>query len=872
MVIDPQKLLPSSRINPSSLAKVDTTTSGELASSAKENKIIEVKKKLIQIDDILKGTLAIEKKKIDVQKKKDQDERRKGKEEKLELKPEEKKEKKKKNKLSAPSFLQSIIDFFKKIVFGYLAIKLFDHLPKLMPIVTGIMKFGEWFIDFAGKILNGLVTFIDAGYKAYDATRGFIKDKLGDGAVEKFDEFSGLLNKALNLALIVAMATSGNDLTKPKRDNKTGTSAGGQSGSQSGGSGAGRYSRSDARGNQIATKGRNYRNQLARIGTPNFKQTRPGTIKSKLQGAAAKLQTGTLLPKGATAQRNLFGAFMKSKAGLKTVSKFFKPILKRIPILGGLIDFALNYFVFKQPFERSALKAIGATIFGAIGAAVGSIVPVGGTFVGGVLGGLAGDMAGDLIYNSFFNKEKQEETPNIEVKSEGGPVSSEKIEDTSTNDSKLEIDKIRKINYAKQTLKVSDIKLSDDKSPFTKTVNSFNGIDFFGPILATSLKLISEDKISNSDYDSIGAGISNLFIQGVQENELSQDNLVNPQKFSKWAGKTFKKSVEDKTAIIKQSLDETKKKSKDKKESTQLGATDILARFIAGMSPGSTDGPGSAATERDSATGVPTGPSSFSAASYKDDPEFEKEVNRLAQKYDIDATDLLGLMASESGLNPQARNPNGGATGLIQFMPDTARALGTSTDEIYKMNRAQQMKLVEKYFDYWKLPKGATAGHLYTSVFLPAFTNKPADYTVAKRGGFSDSWGHHPASWYSGNAGLDFNNDGSITIAELGARIQKKKREFGIQAATVAQDSSPDLDFATMQTGGVVSRNMSRVETKTNSLMDYPSYGEETGTNIIVINKETVGSKNNNLPSKTRRKMTFIKGSENFSDVFDIYG
>ena len=54
--------------------------------------------------------------------------------------------------------------------------------------------------------------------------------------------------------------------------------------------------------------------------------------------------------------------------------------------------------------------------------------------------------------------------------------------------------------------------------------------------------------------------------------------------------------------------------------------------------------------------------------------------------------------------------------------------------------------------------------------------------------------------------------------------------------------------------------------------MDYPSYGEETGTNIIVINKKTVGSQNNNSPSKTRRKMTFIKGSENFSDVFDIYG
>ncbi|MEL1232846.1 MAG: transglycosylase SLT domain-containing protein, partial [Candidatus Neomarinimicrobiota bacterium] len=190
-------------------------------------------------------------------------------------------------------------------------------------------------------------------------------------------------------------------------------------------------------------------------------------------------------------------------------------------------------------------------------------------------------------------------------------------------------------------------------------------------------------------------------------------------------------------------------------------------------------GGGNTNTNSNSNNNVSSGPSTYSPASYKEDPEFEKEVNRLAQKYDIDASDLLGLMASESGLNPQARNKSG-ATGLIQFMPTTARSLGTSTAALYKMNRVQQMEYVEKYFDYWNLPKGATPGHLYTSVFLPAFTSKPADYIVAKRGGFTDSWGNHPSSWYTHNAGLDSNGDGSISIAELGARIQKKKAEFGI--------------------------------------------------------------------------------------------
>ena len=855
MVIDTQKFLPASKIDPSSLAKIDETTFNDENFSAKENKIIEVKEKLIQIDDILKGTLAVEKKKIDAQKKKDQDEKRKGKEEKLESKPEEKKEKKKKNKLSAPSFLQSIIDFFKKIIFGYLAIKLLKHLPKLMPIVMGIMKFGEWFIDFAGKILNGLVTFIDAGYKAYDATRGFIKDKLGDGAVEKFDEFSGLLNKALNLALVVAMATSGKDLTRPGRRGTSQTGIKGLRGQ------AGRVTR----GGTTASAARRYASRydrdaaVRRFGSDAVKSLGGKYGRSAVTNLGRNVLVKTLGGRGAAKT-------------LKFAAGILKPIVRNVPLIGGIMEFILSW-ISGDPIGKAAFKGVGAGLGTWAGGALGTLIggPIG-TAVGMWVGSQGGSALGGLLYDAIFGGKEPKVEVEVEGKSEGGLVSSEKIKDTPTNDDKLKIDKVKQINDAKQTLKVTDIKLSDDKSPFTETVKAFNDIDFFGPILATSLKLISDDKINSSDYDSIGVGIGNLFIQGVQENKLPQDNLINPQKFSKWAGKTFKKSIKDKITLIKQGLDKAKSKSTDKKESSNLDPTDVLARFIAGMSPGSTDGPGSEATERDSATGAPIGPSSFSAASYKDDPEFEKEVNRLAQKYDIDATDLLGLMASESGLNPQARNPNGGATGLIQFMPDTARALGTSTDEIYKMNRAQQMKLVEKYFDYWKLPKGATAGHLYTSVFLPAFTNKPADYTVAKRGGFRDSYGNHPASWYSGNAGLDSNNDGSITIAELGARIQKKKREFGIQAATVAQDSSPDLDFATMQTGGVVSRNMSRVETKTNSLMDYPSYGEETGTNIIVINKKTVGSQNNNSPSKTRRKMTFIKGSENFSDVFDIYG
>tara|TARA_B100000609_G_scaffold193994_1_gene186012 strand:- start:2703 stop:6374 length:3672 start_codon:yes stop_codon:yes gene_type:complete len=166
--------------------------------------------------------------------------------------------------------------------------------------------------------------------------------------------------------------------------------------------------------------------------------------------------------------------------------------------------------------------------------------------------------------------------------------------------------------------------------------------------------------------------------------------------------------------------------------------------------------------------------------SVPNDPAFIKEVNRVAKKFGIDPTDLLGKIASESGFNPAA--DNGTHVGLIQFSTDSAALVGKTQSEIKKMSRADQMGLVEKYFDYWKLPYGAGAGHLYTVTFLPAFTNKPGNYVLAKKGGFKDDFGYHPDSWYTSNAGLDMNNDGSITIDELGERIRQKKKEFGIQS------------------------------------------------------------------------------------------
>ena len=54
--------------------------------------------------------------------------------------------------------------------------------------------------------MNGLVTFIDWGYKAYDATAGFIKNIGGEDAAKVFDKFSGVLTTFANLAVIAGLS------------------------------------------------------------------------------------------------------------------------------------------------------------------------------------------------------------------------------------------------------------------------------------------------------------------------------------------------------------------------------------------------------------------------------------------------------------------------------------------------------------------------------------------------------------------------------------------------------------------------------------------------------------------------------------------
>ena len=174
-----------------------------------EDPMLVIKTKVIKIEDLLKGTLAAEKRAADEKRKQQEQEDRSKQEQDVEKTP---KSKEKGIKIPVPGKIKSFWGNIKKyigtVLFGWLALQLLPLLPKLMPIVKFLASTADFIINVGGTILNGLVTFIDWGYKAVESTEKWIGDKFGEDAAEKFNSFTGILTKTMNLVMALGIAAA----------------------------------------------------------------------------------------------------------------------------------------------------------------------------------------------------------------------------------------------------------------------------------------------------------------------------------------------------------------------------------------------------------------------------------------------------------------------------------------------------------------------------------------------------------------------------------------------------------------------------------------------------------------------------------------
>ena len=170
-----------------------------------ENTTLVIRTKLIRIEDILKGTLAAEKSAADDRRKAKEQEERSEAEQDIE-------DPKSKTKLKLPlpgkikSWWENIKKFFFKVLFGWLFLKFMKWLPKLKGILTLAAKFADFVIEWGGKLLNALVTFVSWGMNAYDWTRDKIGGIFGERGINAFDRVTGILSNVLNFTFSLGVA------------------------------------------------------------------------------------------------------------------------------------------------------------------------------------------------------------------------------------------------------------------------------------------------------------------------------------------------------------------------------------------------------------------------------------------------------------------------------------------------------------------------------------------------------------------------------------------------------------------------------------------------------------------------------------------
>lgn len=141
---------------------------------------------------------------------------------------------------------------------------------------------------------------------------------------------------------------------------------------------------------------------------------------------------------------------------------------------------------------------------------------------------------------------------------------------------------------------------------------------------------------------------------------------------------------------------------------------------------------------------------------------FDAGVRAVASRLGVNPNWLTLIFYMESGMNPKAVNSLSNATGLIQFMPATARILGTTVEALRKMSAVEQLRYVEAYFSKFK-------GHYrsFPDLYLAAF------YPKALLENWPDSRAFS-RSVFQYNRALDLNGDGTITVGEFKARAMSK--------------------------------------------------------------------------------------------------
>jgi peptidoglycan hydrolase-like protein with peptidoglycan-binding domain len=170
---------------------------------------------------------------------------------------------------------------------------------------------------------------------------------------------------------------------------------------------------------------------------------------------------------------------------------------------------------------------------------------------------------------------------------------------------------------------------------------------------------------------------------------------------------------------------------------------------------------------------------------------FRDKVLQMAGRLEVNPNFMLAVMSFESAgtFSPSILNAAGsGAVGLIQFMPATARALGTTSPALAAMTAEAQLDFVEKYFRPFK-GRLTTIEDTYMAVLLPKAVGKGSNFVLFER----------PSVAFNQNRGLDIDGDGRVTVFDASFKVRELLTSAGGGSGEILRRGSTGPEVEALQ-------------------------------------------------------------------------
>lgn len=557
--------------------------------------------------------------------------------------------------------------FIGSILLAFFASKMLNNVPMLIGLVKGIQNVIEFVSDIGIKLVDGLATFVDWGYKAYDATQGFLKNF--GVKQEQFDQFSGALSGLIDALIIgsVILAARGEDGFGPGGLDSARRPKGRTPGVTTGRGGQprGRFTNPFRRGPRVTQSGKPGRpgapvsqGRGGRGPRPRVPGTGPRVTGG---GGGLKIPRFPRLPFGGVV-RGLAGPFINTLLAIWDFSGRKSAGQTNVQagagtgggILGGIAGAAIAATLFPEPFS-SAAGLITLGILGSLGYALGGAGAdklTGADKVGQYQEG------GRVRKKASRKLKKKKRTLNINRVRRpvfrpipSAPQGSITNEDGTDNRAWWDF-----LGWAGTS--DGDVKLNETGAKLGERVsqvgNTLGKNDYFGPLLSLTSKIILNKDIEGQDYNNIGLGINRLINEGILKRQISEgisgyaeggkvaSALASGIDASSWVSNTFRRELS----------------SDIKKKYEKIGVT--------GSTDGSTDGPGSTPGARDSASGELDGYMSGPAGSSGDALTMARNLMRDLKLTEAQSAGIVGNMIAESGVeNARPQNTPSGTKGPL---------------------------------------------------------------------------------------------------------------------------------------------------------------------------------------------------------------